>query len=100
MRKIIKFLRRLWERHKDHHGKFLVIYLDRDNDVRHRFQYANRDRAEESYKILEKVAKHSPNSHMIVQMFEDGHVIKHYDTEQSTVHPARLNVEENTLCTK
>lgn len=100
MRKIKELFQRWVQRIKDRHGKFLVIYLDRDNDVRHRFQYANRDRAEESYRILENVAKHSSNSHMIVQMFEDGYVIKHYDTEQSMACPARLNIEVNALCTK
>ena len=81
MRKIIQLVKDWLERRKDSQGEYLVVYFDRDNEVRHRLQFASKTRAERAYKVLEQEVNRSANSHMIVQMFKDNVVIKTCDSD-------------------
>ena len=91
MRKIIEFLKDLWEQLKNRRGEFLVIYTDSDNNTQHRFRFADENKAKKGYKLLRDLCVyHSDSSQppkMMVEMFRNGHIIEHYDTWSTGVHP-------------
>lgn len=102
MHKIIQFVKDWLERRKNQQGEYLVIYFDRDNEVRHRLQFADKAKAERAYGVLEQEVKQSVDSHMLVQMFKNENVVKYCDSEQMKMHlrPTTFVKKEDTVCIK
>ena len=82
MRTLIKRFRE-WKQHrKDQKGQYLIIYLDREMDTQHRFRFADFMRAKKAYEFLAGIVLHTKASDMIVELFNNGHVIWHCDSRQ------------------
>ena len=83
MRKIKELFRRWVQRIKDRHGKYLVIYLD--GETRHRFTFAEKDRASWTYEKLKSVITNTrkEGDKMLVAMYENYNILQQYDTSSS-----------------